>query len=673
MTRRDIHIILGTLLLHSLWLDTCHAADTVSFKLYPRYSFFTNEKKAEMLLHVPSGLAGSELKVSLVYFNKQVCEWSGKPGKKMLRLFFDLDSSSATGRVTAEIKLPGAGIAERVNYFAPGEIIILPFKPNEVKTDRLTGGLIVNGRPFFPFGFYCYSPVYPTLPEEEAVKGFNMMSPYQKIVPATFSDRKAYMDRCASLGMKVNYNILSVSGGGGVGSGVEGLSGIEKKKLLVNEINAFKDHPALLSWYVADEPNGNKISPDSLLKIYNILKAEDPWHPVSIVFMAPFMSAVKYVDALDIVMADPYPVPGMPLELTGSVAGNLVREFEGKKPVWIVPQAFGGGELWRREPTIQEIRAMTYQSVISGARGIQYFVRQGLHFFPKSAATWGECGRMATEIASITPWLLSDEERIPVTSLSPGIMATSGVHDGQLLIVAANRKNEPGKAGFSINIPLTARAKVLFENRSLQVTGGVFHDVLPALGTQVYLIDIKPGSGAVKPWPGNLVIDPGFEDVSSPGIPASCYARPGGDRGATYFLDSREHAEGNFSLRLITPSFNEGVRLRFFPVKIMSGRSYFVSIRARSEPLDCIHACDNKNHPRYFEIRFGDIATRRFTLQSCWKEFTALIEVPSGIDSPLKVNIVLNMPTAGTAWFDLLQVQELIETGKCINPALAFP
>jgi len=102
--------------------------------------------------------------------------------------------------------------------------------------------------------------------------------------------------------------------------------------------------------------------------------------------------------------------------MAGDAARQLSEAFKGKKPVWIVPQAFGGGEWWEREPTLQEIRAMTYQSIIRGARGIQFFVRQGLNLFPKSTATWNECGRMALEIAELTPWLLSDEESIPIRS-----------------------------------------------------------------------------------------------------------------------------------------------------------------------------------------------------------------------------------------------------------------
>jgi hypothetical protein len=101
-----------------------------------------------------------------------------------------------------------------------------------------------------------------------------MMSPYQRILPETFNERKAYMDRCAQLGIKVQYNLLSVSGGGGVSSSIEGISDEEKKNRLIAEIEAFRDHPALLAWYISDEPTGNKISASQLEYVYRIIKAD---------------------------------------------------------------------------------------------------------------------------------------------------------------------------------------------------------------------------------------------------------------------------------------------------------------------------------------------------------------------------------------------------------------
>jgi hypothetical protein len=99
--------------------------------------------------------------------------WKGIPGKKLLILPFEPGLIPSDYKVDAEIRSSKGTV-----YVTTTELIVLNHKSNEVKTDRLTGGLIVNRRAFIPFGFYCYSPVYPTLPEEEVVKGFNMTSPY---------------------------------------------------------------------------------------------------------------------------------------------------------------------------------------------------------------------------------------------------------------------------------------------------------------------------------------------------------------------------------------------------------------------------------------------------------------------------------------------------------------
>ena len=91
----------------------------------------------------------------------------------------------------------------------------LPYKDNGVQIDYLTGVVRSGGLPIVPTGFYCYSPVQPMLPEEEVVRGMNLLSPYQNIGRQPRRERIAYLDRAAQLGMRVNYNLLSIAGGGG--------------------------------------------------------------------------------------------------------------------------------------------------------------------------------------------------------------------------------------------------------------------------------------------------------------------------------------------------------------------------------------------------------------------------------------------------------------------------
>jgi len=641
--------------------------DSTSFSICTRQSFYSFEENAEMLVKVPRNIINMNLEIRLINNSDTIAEWTGKATKEILRVPFSLKSIRTKCDIKAEIFTYRFISDKRERHSAKTSLIILPYKPNEVKTDRLTGGLIVNRRQFFPFGFYCYSPVYPTLPEEEVVRGFNMISPYQKILPETLGERKKYMDRCAQLGLKVHYNLLSVSGGGGVGSKIEGYTEAQKRELLIREIKTFMNHPALLAWYIADEPTGNKVTPLKLETIYKVVKETDPWHPVSIVFMAPFLSSKKFENALDIVMADPYPIPDLPVSLVGEVTNKLEKQFQGEKPVWIVPQAFGGGEQWSREPSIQEIRSMTYQSVIYGATGIQYFVRQGLNSFPKSVSTWSECGRMALEIAELTPWLLSDEQANPVETSLENISLLSKLHNGQLMILVVNKANEPQRADIRITGIGNATAKVIFENRNVTVNWGHISDILSAYGSQVYIIDMNKIKEGIGPWPNNLTKDPGFEDISSIGIPATCYARPGGDRGATFFLDSREHFEGNHSLRIVTPKDSNSITLRFFPVKVSTGSSYMISIWAKADPEQKLSASDSTEksvsiekhvRPQFVEISLGEFGKARFVPQKVWKQFVTFVTIPADTIPSKKTNLILNMPGQGVAWFDMLQVIE---------------
>lgn len=658
--RGRLSLTITALLIFSFSELFCRPADAEPVKINTRLNFYSNEKNGEVMMHLPPALVFKNLLVTLKVDGNELASWKGIAGKRISLIPFEIKQDPGVYHLSAEIVASGSS-----HYTASCELIILQHKSNEVKTDRLTGGLIVSNRDFFPFGFYCYSPVQPTIAEEEVVKGFNMMSPYQKILPENLGARKAYMDRCAELGMKVHYNLLSVAGGGGVSSRTEGISDQEKKERLVNEIMTFMDHPALLAWYISDEPNGFNIPPSTLEEIYRTIKETDPWHPVSIVFMAPFSSALKYADALDIVMADPYPVPAGSVNQAGDVARQLRTAFEGRKPVWIVPQAFGGAEWWQREPTIQEMRTMTYQAIVNGVRGIQYFIRHGLNSFPKSTSAWNECGKMAMEIAEMTPWLMSDEKPLPVSSSTGDILVTSAIHRGRLMVIAVNRINAPRKVDIRIEGTIRGQARVLFENRTVRLNGNTITDYISAFGSQVYLIDVNPATDTVKAYRGNLMTDPGFEDMASPGVPASCYSWNEGDRGSTYFLDSREHFEGSHSLRMITPRQDSGTRLRFFPVRIEKGKSYILSIWAKTD-----RELNPGNKAPVFELGLGDYGKKSFTPREEWTQFVTSVTIPGdSIVSP-RVNPVLRMPGKGVAWFDMIQVFEAVDIGRSINPEI---
>jgi len=574
------HILL--LILFTLIGNTVLLAGYEDFKAISRLDYYTSENIGQVIVFVPEDMLDKNISIDLVYKYEHLTKGVGLPkGLTTALVPFPLqDIELGADTITCSFYADN-------QWVASAYVIIKKFEhqANAVKIDRYNGGLFVDGLPFFPFGFYTYSPVQSTLPEEELVKGFNMISPYQKISGKARKGRKQYMDRCAALGMKVHYNLLSLAGGGGPGSGRNASeSALDKLDLLKEEILAFKDHPALLAWYISDEPVGQGVAPQDLYDVYNTIKELDPYHPVSIVFMTP-SKASEYSGVMDIVMADPYPIPHNPVTEVAEITSMLHKEFYPEKPIWIVPQAFGGNEWWQREPTSQEIRAMTYLAIINNASGIQYFIRSGLNSFPKSTTTWNECGAIALEIADLVSKMTFYQYPVGV-NCDDKLIHTKAFEWGNIItIMVVNAENKPKYVSLDVlNNNESGIVDVLYEDRQVEIKGGKINDMIDGYGTRVY--SWNKGS-VIKPTdliiPENLLVDPGFEKSPMPGIPAACYARIGSDRGATYFTDSRVRYQGFYSLRLNTPVKKHGVNLSFYPVRLNPDQSYTLSVWAKAQ------------------------------------------------------------------------------------------
>lgn len=645
-----------------------------SYRAVSRYDYYTDEPNASVAVWIPESKAGIDVSVDVVFEFNHV--FRGEKVDAGQFNFFEIPLErfhEGSNELTVSF-------SENGKWVASDKVEVRRLSPHlsAVKVDRVTGSLIVEGMPFFPFGFYNYSPVQPALAEEEVVKGFNMMSPYQKIEGKTLKERKAYMDRCAALGMKVNYNLLSLAGGGGVGNKhYDKLSHRKRMKMLKKEIETFKDHPALLSWYISDEPLGQGVPPDSLVESYQLIKQIDPYHPVTVVFMTPW-KAREYSHVMDIVMADPYPIPAGKVEDVAATAALLNVEFFMEKPVWIVPQAFGGNEWWEREPTKQELRVMTYLGIINNATGIQYFIRHGLNSFPKSTITWNEASAVALEIAEISPYLFTTEKTPKISCADPDIQVKGYYKKGAFVVVAVNTSNKPINYSYTIEgFNHNGSAHLLFENRYVQIEGGKVIDMIDGYGTRVYKIrHLSHSVRGFKVHPKNEMKDPSFENISSTGVPASCYARIQEDKGATYFLDSRTSALGDHSLRLTTPTEGEGMQLSFFPINVNEEKSYTVSVVAKALPLmyrdpgkrtfwQKICGCgpDGNDYPE-FKLSFGDCSAY-FIPDEEWKEYSwSCLPLELGTE---KSSVGLTLEGKGTAWFDILQLYPDMRIGTDVN------
>ena len=73
---------------------------------------------------------------------------------------------------------------------------------------------------------------------------------------------------------------------------------------------AVRDHPAVVGYYLADEPGGQGIPPNILQESYVVVKAIDPFHPVFMVFCCS--NPAEYELTFDVGATDGYPIPNTP-------------------------------------------------------------------------------------------------------------------------------------------------------------------------------------------------------------------------------------------------------------------------------------------------------------------------------------------------------------------------
>lgn len=203
-------------------------------------------------------------------------------------------------------------------------------------------------------------------------------APHGTPVPEALRQIEHMLDRSAETGLLCAFHLPAVAA-------VDGRNEPELRRV----VEKYRKHPGLGYWKGVDEPEWRKVPPAKVRRFYDVVKSLDPLHPVWIT-QAPrgtMESLRRYAPAYDVGAVDIYPVgypPGMHSHFPNknlSVVGDYakwIREISGpSKPIWMILQICWSGVTnpgkTLRFPTFPELRYMTYQSIIQGARGLMYF------------------------------------------------------------------------------------------------------------------------------------------------------------------------------------------------------------------------------------------------------------------------------------------------------------
>ena len=366
------------------------------------------------------------------------------------------------------------------------------FRPRSVIDEHRR--LVIDGKPFFPIGMYWSS-----INEEDiqvyAESKFNCLMPYG-------SPKPDEMDLAAKHGLKVIYSVKDWYAGSRYCPGFIKSVDDEEPKVRAR-VRQFRDHPALLAWYLNDELP-QQFMPQ-LEAHQRWVAEEDPHHPTWVV-LYQYREVAAYLDTFDVIGTDPYPIGRAPASMAAEWTAETFRQVERARPMWQVPQLHNwanyrtgeAAEKQYRTPTVDEKRSMAWQCICEGATGLVFYSWYDVKRNPDVSfqEQWEGLKRMAAEIDSLAPVLLSTD---PVPHVEVSCDSTSAdepnwlnwtarSHGGKLYLFAANNGEGEGKVTFKL--PKAPRSiNVPGERRSIAPRGMAFQDELEKLSVRIYEVD----------------------------------------------------------------------------------------------------------------------------------------------------------------------------------------
>lgn len=391
------------------------------------------------------------------------------------------------GDYQLEAELSGAG-AEPA-FRTSVRVRKLPKSDPEVWLD---GNLVlrINGQPFLPWGWF-------SIPEADLGAPHNVVMDYNAYY-RTDAELQGWLDQVQAAGMRaVLYPYASVAD-----SHLDrGIAGTPLSESEAGKIRAFvrkwKRHPALLAWYLGDEPELVPVLPARLEAVKAVCEEEDPYRPC--IMLNDSVSGIQnYINTGDIMMPDPYPLfieggrAATPIEKVSKFI-SAVHEASGSalapRAAWVTPQAFNYGDFGsqnNRQPNFDELRNMTYQCVALRATGFIWWTYYLAYNYPDLLAGMGF---LSQEIQRLEPAILAPQasRRIDPEETGGMLLADYRKVNGQEYVFAVNLST--GALG-AVTIPLPEGAatawRVMSEDRKLDATGELLTDTFDGYAVHVY-------------------------------------------------------------------------------------------------------------------------------------------------------------------------------------------
>ena len=430
-----------------------------------------------------------------------------------------------------------------------------------VAIDHSSRGLVVGDQPFFPISWMTTMDSFGTdtmvqTMADMARKGANSVMIYN-LGDAGADDQpnqlelfrvSRLMDAAQALGLKVQLHVIKMVEpiAQGTHCQPEPFGPCSKANNLTADwsrlerfVGAWRLHPALLSWYVADDGSW-----PGLDAVYTRLRQLDPFHPITMAIAgAGDAWRDTYLRGADVIQPENYPSDPSTAFETVQVLSRFPFDWKPRVTCAMGWAAVPGGT------STASFRVQLYNAIAAGATGDIWFAHRSL------PGEWNEpgplldaSGSLAKEMMQLVPALLSSEVG---RGAQPKLTDVHGVSQsgqpalihalarreasGCVHLIVSNNMNEPVQASvaFALNTPgifdslgQVTRGLVPFEKsipgakRAVTVKNGSLTEWMGSWSTQVFRFNgtsacATPPAAAAPSPPNNLVSNGGFENSFS--------------------------------------------------------------------------------------------------------------------------------------------------------------
>ena len=273
----------------------------------------------------------------------------------------------------------------------------------------------------------------------------------------------------------------------------------DERPAVEKTVLAYRDHPALLAWYLNDELPAAMIG--RLAAHQEWLEELDPDHPTWVV-LYQVDEVRRYLASFDVVGTDPYPIPSRPAAMALDWTRRTHQAGFGRRAVWQVPQIFnwaayrkGAEREASRAPTALEMRSMAWQCIAGGANGLIFYSWFDLWKMNASEPfeqRWAEVTAMAAEIREMVPVMLSVEPVPAITVTGPAAVASrQWSREGAVYVLLVNSGTDAATAQVALPSALD-RVTTAVGTAALNLAEKAVGVTLGALEPCMLKITLKP-------------------------------------------------------------------------------------------------------------------------------------------------------------------------------------